>query len=188
MSENSKSLGVVGMKFISEYSASTTYKKLQVVTDPTTGDSYGSKVDGNVGHALSDTNYWFRLTNTEAAQLNANNAATLANQKAGLADDAATLANTKAGQANDAAELANQKAGLANTAAETANNAAGKIDDMTVEGTTGQPGTEVAVSISEVSGHKNLSFTIPRGAPGMESVLVGTQISGNKYQLGIERV
>ena len=60
---------------------------------------------------------------TEAA----NDAATLATVKAGLADDAATLANTKAGLANDTAALANQKAGLADTAAANANAAAAEL-------------------------------------------------------------
>lgn len=64
-----------------------------------------------------------RQTNTAIAITNANNAATNANTKAGLADTAANNANEKATLANNAATLANEKAGLANTAATNADNA-----------------------------------------------------------------
>ena len=46
------------------------------------------------------------------------------------------------------------------------NNASAKIDNMTVEGNTGAPGSSVAVAITEVSGHKHIAFTIPQGAKG----------------------
>ena len=174
---NSKSLGVVGMKFIGAYDATVTYKKLQVVTDPVTGDSYGSKVDDNLGNALSNTNYWFRMTNTEPAQTNANNAATNANNKAGLANDAATLANQKAGVANDAAALANQKAGLADDAATLATQKAGlaetaasEIDNMTVSASGLSAGASPTVEISEVNNHKHIAFGIPKGDPGNATI------------------
>ena len=58
----------------------------------------------------------------------ANDAATLANTKAGLANDAATLATTKAGLADTAATNANDKATLANEAATNANSKAALCD------------------------------------------------------------
>lgn len=66
---------------------------------------------------------WIQTTTNNAVSA-ANDAAALANQKAGLASDAATLANQKAGLAADAAALANQKAELANQKAGLANEAA----------------------------------------------------------------
>lgn len=66
---------------------------------------------------------WHERAVVEAAEA-ANEAAELANTKAGLANDAAALAAQKAGIANDAATLANQKAGLASAAAESAEAAA----------------------------------------------------------------
>ena len=68
------------------------------------------------------TNTATAIQNAETATEDANDAAILANEKAGLANDAATLANEKAGLANDAATLANEKAGLANSAAQSATN------------------------------------------------------------------
>lgn len=59
---------------------------------------------------------WIQTTTNNAVSA-ANDAAALANQKAGLANDAAALANQKAGLAADAAALANQKAELADTKA-----------------------------------------------------------------------
>ena len=64
-----------------------------------------------------------------AATRDANDAAVLATQKAGLADDAATLATQKAGLANDAAVLATQKAELADDAATLATQKAGLAND-----------------------------------------------------------
>ena len=59
------------------------------------------------------------------ASTTANNAATNANEKAGLADAAAINANNAATNANEKATLANTKAGLADTAAINANTKAG---------------------------------------------------------------
>lgn len=70
------------------------------------------------------TNTATAIQNAENATQGAGNAASLANTKAGLANDAAALANTKAGLADTAATNANTKAGLADTAATNANNVA----------------------------------------------------------------
>ncbi len=70
-----------------------------------------------------------KIADCEAATTAANEAAALANEKAGLADEAAALANEKAGLADDAAALANEKAGLADDAAELANTKAALADE-----------------------------------------------------------
>ena len=80
------------------------------------------RVDKN-GNSIQQT-----ITDIATAITAADDAATNANAKAGLANDAATLANTKAGLANDAATLANSKAGLANDAATLANGKAELAD------------------------------------------------------------
>lgn len=79
------------------YSSSATYARLDMVH--TADSTYVSKVDNNVGHPVTDTNYWQCYADgkqaTEAAAA-ANTAAALANEKAGDAEAAATLANEKA--------------------------------------------------------------------------------------------
>jgi len=62
------------------------------------------------------TNTSTAILNAEQATDDANDAAILANEKAGLAATATTAANTKAGEANTAATAANTAAGLADTA------------------------------------------------------------------------
>lgn len=114
--------------------------------------------------AANSANTAASTANTAAS--NADAKAALANTAAGTANTAAQNANTKAGQADTAAQNANTKAGLANTAAETANAAALKIDGMTAEAQTSAPGTRASASVSEVSGHKHIDFTIPRGDTG----------------------
>ena len=70
------------------------------------------------------TNTSTAILNAEQATDDANNAAILANEKAGLAATATTEANTARDEANLAATAANTKAGEANTAAMAANTAA----------------------------------------------------------------
>ena len=53
--------------------------------------------------------------------------------------------------------------------------------------TTGEPGTSAAVEITGTPEEPFMNMTIPRGAPGMESVLAAENISGNKYRIKIER-
>ena len=81
------------------YSAETTYAKLDMVH--TADSTYVSKVDNNVGHAVTDTDYW----TCYASGVAATTAAANANTKAGLANDAATAANNAATAANAAAAL-----------------------------------------------------------------------------------
>ena len=70
-----------------------------------------------------------------------------------------------------------------------------ELGEVTAVAFTLAPGSEATANYDAET--KVLTFGIPkgdtgeqgeRGLPGMESVLVGTQISGNNYQLGIERV
>ena len=74
------------------------------------------------------TNTSTAILNAEQATDDANDAAILANEKAGLAATATTEANTARDEANLAATAANTKAGDANDAAEAANTAAGLAD------------------------------------------------------------
>ena len=72
------------------YNAATTYQKLDMVH--TSDSTYVSKVDNNVGHAVTDTDYWTCYADGKqatAAAATANDAADLANQKAGVAQAAA---------------------------------------------------------------------------------------------------
>jgi hypothetical protein len=73
-----------------------------------------------------------------------------------------------------------------------------ELGEVTAIALTLSPGSDATASYDAET--KVLTIGVPRGErgeqgeqgerglPGMESVLVGTQISGNKYQLGIERV
>ena len=79
------------------------------------------------------TNTSTAILNAEQATDDANNAAILANEKAGLAATATTEANTARDEANLAATAANTKAGEANTAAMAANTAAGLADTKIIE-------------------------------------------------------
>ena len=135
------------------------------------------------------------LANTKAGL--ADTAATLANTKAGLADTAATNANTKAALADEKATLANTKAGLADaaatsansaassatTAAASANTAAGKIDNMTVDAEGASSSASADATISEVSGHKHIHFTIPKGADGRDGVIA--QVDAGLFSMNI---
>ena len=95
----------------------------------------------------------------EAATEAANQATSNANAKADLANAAASTANT-------AASNANAKATLADNAKDRANTAASAIEGMTVSATGRDAGTSPTVAISDVSGHKNIHFGIPKGDKG----------------------
>lgn len=103
-----------------------------------------------------------------AAATNANTKAAAAESAANAANTAATNANTQAGAAQTAASNANTQAGAAQTAAANTNAAIAKIDGMTVAAQGSAAGTSPSVSISEVSGHKHIVFTIPKGDRGLK--------------------
>jgi len=87
----------------------------------------GSPVDP--GHVIPDISELIgMIEECEEAAGDANDAAALANTKAGIADTAATRANNAAAAANTAADNANAKASLANTAATNANTKATLAD------------------------------------------------------------
>ena len=88
------------------------------------------------------------IADADAATVRANNAADLANTKAGLADDAATLATQKAGLANDAADLANEKAGDANDAAILANSKAGEANDAAIRAESSADDADAAAGLA----------------------------------------
>ena len=73
--------------------------------------------------------------------------------------------------ANAAAANANTKAGVADTAATNANTAAAKIDGMTVDSETGAASSSATATISEVSGHKHIHFSIPKGQDGRDGII-----------------
>lgn len=78
--------------------------------------------------------------------------------------DACRTATTNANSATTAAD----------TAADRADDAAAAIEDMTATATASEPGSAAGVTVSEVSGHYNLAFTIPRGATGPVDRITGT--------------
>ena len=99
---------------------------------------------------------------------NCRTATTAANTAAANANTKANLANTAAGNADAKAALANTAAAGANTAASAANAAAAKIDGMTAEATGLAAGASPTATVTEVDGHKHLSFGIPKGDPGKD--------------------
>lgn len=52
----------IGITTAGNYDSTTTYKKLARVYDPTTNCSYLSKKANNVGHAVTDTEWWQKDT------------------------------------------------------------------------------------------------------------------------------
>ena len=102
-----------------------------------------------------------KIADCEAATEDANEAASLANEKATLADQKATLADQKATAANTAASSATDAASAANTAAT-------KIDGMTASANGLNPGSSPTAVVSEVSGHKHITFGIPKGDAGKD--------------------
>lgn len=126
-------LGRVAFVDKGAYSAEETYSKWDFVTTVDSTYLFVSTTP-QIGKPITDTTFWKCIADGKPATLAAaaatlakeaaNNAATLANDKAGLAQSAATLANTKAGLADDAAILATDKAALADSKATLANDKA----------------------------------------------------------------
>lgn len=138
MAEGKLILGKVAFVDKGTYSAAITYNTFDFVV--TEDSCYLCVKDGCKGIALTDTTWWkciARGTQATAAAKNANDAANLANQKAGAADSAAGNAVLATNNANAKANEAEVKAGLANTAANNANVATGdartviaRLEDM----------------------------------------------------------
>lgn len=82
------------------------------------------------------------------------------------ANSATTAANQAATNANDKAGLANTAAGNANAAAGNANTAANKINNLTVSASKLAAGADPTVAVTDVDGHKNIAFGIPKGDTG----------------------
>lgn len=116
--------------------------------------------------------------NAESSRVSAETARDTAETARGTAEAARSAAETAratAESARDTAETARAAAetqraadtaaaiAAAGGATSAANTAAGKIDNMTVEG---QTGTTTSVTISEVNGHKHISFTVQKGDKG----------------------
>lgn len=89
-----------------------------------------------------------------------------ANTAAANADAKANLANSRAAAADAAASTAYQNASTANTAAINANSAAEKLNSMTAAATLLPSGSSPTAQVSDVSGHKHISFGIPKGDKG----------------------
>nr|DAV93135.1 MAG TPA: hypothetical protein [Caudoviricetes sp.] len=126
MAEGKLILGKVAFVDKGTYSAAATYNTFDFVV--TEDSCYLCVKDGCKGIALTDTTWWkciARGTQATAAAKNANDAANLANQKAGAADSAAGNAVTATNNANAKANEAAEKAGLADAAASKANVATG---------------------------------------------------------------
>ena len=126
-------LGRVAFVDKGAYSPEETYNKWDFVT--TVDSTYlFIGTTPQIGKQVTDTIFWKCIANGKPATLAAaaadlakeaaNSSATLANDKAVLAQSAATLANTKAGLADAAAILATDKAGLADSKATLANDKA----------------------------------------------------------------
>lgn len=88
-------------------------------------------------------------------------------------------------------------AGAAKTAAEAAQEdaeaAARSVMNATATATTLEPGAAATATVENIGGVITFELGIPegqqgqQGEPGEESVMVATQITGNKYRLGIGR-
>ena len=84
--------------------------------------------------------------------------------------DATTAATTATTNANTATTSAN-------SAATRANEAAAALEDMTATATASEPGSAAGVTVSEVDGHYNLAFTLPRGNVGPVNTVTGSTIN-----------
>lgn len=132
------------------------------------------RATAETGRATAETG----RVSAESGRATAETARDTAETARGTAEAARSAAET----ARATAETARETAETARAAAETqratdtaaaiaaagsatsaANTAAGKIDNMTVEG---QTGTTTSVTISEVNGHKHISFTVQKGDKG----------------------
>lgn len=104
----------------------------------------------------------------EEATEAATTATTNANAATTAASSAATNANQKATAANDAATAATN-------AATNANNAASKINNMTVAASGLAAGATPTATVTDVDGHKNIAFGIPKGDTGeTPNLTIGT--------------
>ena len=97
------------------------------------------------------------------------------NREISQANMAASQANAAAAQAGEAASAMEQQTQQAETAAQQAQTAAQQAlsaadawNAMTVAATTGAPGSEASVTMTQEAGRKKLSFVIPRGAAGAQ--------------------
>jgi hypothetical protein len=105
-------VGAIGMVYVGPYSESESYEYGNVVT--TEDSSYCSAQDGNVGHALTDTEWWIPMalgTSATAAAKKATEATTdaaTATSEAKTATSQATKAAGKAQQAVKSVETALQ--------------------------------------------------------------------------------
>lgn len=123
-------------------------------------------------------------TSADDAATAANAAAELATSAAEAADDAAsdaatatTAANNAATAANTAATNATSTAGAAaasaNAAAASANDAASSIGNMTVSSENVDYTISASVTVTDVSGHKNIHFKLRQGEPGQSFTIKG---------------
>lgn len=96
----------------------------------------------------------------------AESAAKAANQAASAANSAATSAAQAASAADANASAANSAANAATSAASTATAAATKIDDMTITATGLAAGAAPTAELTEVDGHYNIVFGLPKGDKG----------------------
>lgn len=115
------------------------------------------------------------ISDTQAATAQANAATSAANNAAGAANKAANGANTAAAAANNAAEELQEKVDAGDF---TASVAIGTV-------TTGEPGTQAAVTNSGTDKDAVFDFTIPRGATGSvknisEQPVTFTEASNNE--------
>lgn len=125
-----------------------------------------------------------------------------------LVDEIAVAAN----EARGAAETATTAAGTASSAAETASmaaeraeSAASMLENVSASAETLEPGTAATAQYTSgtflfgiprgergLRGEKgdtgDTGIQGPKGDPGEESVMVATQLSGNLYRLGLERM
>ena len=68
---------LVGEAWKGEYNSATTYGNANVVQDPTGLSVYRSLKPGNVGHPLSDTNWWFCIVNLSSIKAESDRIAAL---------------------------------------------------------------------------------------------------------------
>ena len=126
---------------------------VKTVVGACTGYVYQTSTDTIVdpGHIIPSLDELLaKIAACEAATTAANAAATNANNKAAVADTAATNANNKAAVANAAAI---------------------KIDDMTADAESVSSSSSADATISEVSGHKHIHLSIPRGQDGRDGII-----------------
>jgi hypothetical protein len=107
-------LGKVGITPRGSFDEKTSYERLDLVRK--NNGAYLSLKDDNIGHAVTDTSWWFCVVSADEAL----SAAASANEAATTALNSANSANTAAGNAATQAAAASSAASSANTAAEEA--------------------------------------------------------------------